>query len=142
VEIFILLVEKTLKQIFQYSPKGLKYKMKKYKDTGCGINKIETTNATLSNRGGLAFILRYIESIHFFNLIEETLHSLCLHSKGKKASFIIRQLLAFLIDGLSEQSAALIRCALMRDMRRFPAIFELVSLFPKRINYIHNTRVW
>ena len=73
--------------------------MKRYKDTGCGINKIETTNATLSNRGGLAFILRYIESIHFFRLIEETLHSMCLHSKGKKASFIIRQILAFLIDG-------------------------------------------
>ena len=73
--------------------------MKKYKDTGCGINKIETTNATLSNRGGLAFILRYIESIHFFKLIEDTLQSMCFHSKGKKASFIVRQILSFLIDG-------------------------------------------
>jgi hypothetical protein len=73
--------------------------MKRYKDTGCGINKIETTNARLSNRGGLAFILRYIESIKFFSLIEETLHSLCVHSKGKKASFIVRQIVAFLIDG-------------------------------------------
>jgi hypothetical protein len=73
--------------------------MRKYKDTGCGINWIETTNATLSNRGGLAFILRYIESIEFFRLIEATLHSLCLHSKGEKASFIVRQIIAFLIDG-------------------------------------------
>lgn len=73
--------------------------MRKYKDTGCGINRIETTNATLGNRGGLAFILKYIESIEFFRLIEETLHSLCLHSKGKRASFIVRQIIAFLIDG-------------------------------------------
>ena len=73
--------------------------MRKYKDTGCGINRIETTNATLSNRGGLAFIIRYLESIKFFKLIEETLNSLCLHSKGKKASFIVRQIIAFLIDG-------------------------------------------
>ena len=73
--------------------------MTKYKDAGCGINRIETTNATLSNRGGLAFILRYIESIGFFQLIETTVEGISLNAKGKSASYLIRQILAFFIDG-------------------------------------------
>jgi hypothetical protein len=73
--------------------------MKKYKDTSCGINKIETTNTTLSNRGGLAFILHYIESIGFFRLIEQTVVGTCLNAKGKSAPYLIRQILAFFIDG-------------------------------------------
>ena len=73
--------------------------MSKYKDTGCGINRIETTRATLCNRGGLAFILRYIESIGFFHLIENTVDGIRLNAKGKSASYLIRQILAFFIDG-------------------------------------------
>jgi hypothetical protein len=73
--------------------------MRKYKDTGCGINKIETTKAMLSNRGGLAFILHYIESIGFFRLVESTVAGICLNAKGKSASYLIRQILAFFIDG-------------------------------------------
>lgn len=73
--------------------------MEKYKDTSCGINKIETTNATLSNRGGLAFIMKYIESAGFFKLVESTITGICTHGKGKGVSFLIRQVLAFFIDG-------------------------------------------
>ena len=73
--------------------------MKKYKDTGCGINEIETTEATLSNRGGLAFVMKYIESVGFFKLVQSSITGICGHGKGKSASFLIRQILAFFIDG-------------------------------------------
>jgi hypothetical protein len=68
--------------------------MLKYKDTGCGINRIETTKATLSNRGGLTFILQYIKSIGFFKLVESWIEGICLNAKGKSASYLIRQILA------------------------------------------------
>lgn len=73
--------------------------MKKYKDTGCRINKIETTDATLSNRGGLAFVMKYIDSAGFFKLIESSITGICKHGKGKCVSFLIRQIIAFFIDG-------------------------------------------
>lgn len=73
--------------------------MEKYKDIGCGINKIETTNATLSNRGGLAFVMKYIESVGFFKLVTSSISGICTHGKGKSPSFLIRQILAFFIDG-------------------------------------------
>lgn len=73
--------------------------MKRYKDTGCGINKIETTTATLSNRGGLAFVMKYIESTGFFKLVGSCITGICTHGKGKNAAFLIRQILAFFIDG-------------------------------------------
>jgi hypothetical protein len=71
----------------------------KYKDTSLTINNIGTTANTISGRGGLSFISRYIENIKFFRLIEKKLSSLRLNLKGKAISFIIRQILIFFIDG-------------------------------------------
>lgn len=73
--------------------------MKKYNDTGCRINRIETTNATLSNRGGLSFILRYIEKVGLFTLIQKTVTNIHCNAKSKPIPCIIRQILAFFIDG-------------------------------------------
>jgi len=71
----------------------------KYKDTSLTINKIGTTANTISGRGGLSFISRYIENIKLFPLIDKKLSSLRFNLKGKTISFIIRQILMFFIDG-------------------------------------------
>lgn len=71
----------------------------KYKDTSLTINNIGTTDNTISGRGGLAFISRYIENIKFYQLIEKKLSSYRTNLKGKAVSFIIRQIVLFFIDG-------------------------------------------
>jgi hypothetical protein len=96
--------------------------MSKYKDAGCGINRIETTNATLSNRGGLAFILRYIESIGFFHLVETTVEGIRLNAKGKSVSYLIRQILAFFIDGTFKAISAF---DTLRDDEGYAATLEV-----------------
>ena len=71
----------------------------KYKDTSLTINKIGTTDNTISGRGGLAFISRYIENIKFYRVIEKKLAGYRTSLKGKAISFILRQILVFFIDG-------------------------------------------
>jgi len=44
-----------------------------YKSTGCQITTVDKTTDKLTGRGGLSFILRYLEKIKFFNLAAETL---------------------------------------------------------------------
>jgi hypothetical protein len=70
-----------------------------FKDAAQRINKIEITDATLSNRGGLVFILRYLENIQLFPLLESVLTGIRKSAKGKPVSFVIRQILAYFIDG-------------------------------------------
>ena len=71
----------------------------KYKDSNLTINKIDTTENTISGRGGLALISRYIESIKFFRLVDKKLGTFRFNLKEKAISFIIRQILLFFIDG-------------------------------------------
>ena len=70
-----------------------------FKDATRRINKVTCTDAKLSNRGGLTPIFRYIENIGFFGLLDRTVHDIRLSSKGRPVSFIIRQILAYMIDG-------------------------------------------
>lgn len=71
----------------------------KYKDSNLTINNIETTENTISGRGGLTLISRYIESVKFYRLAEKKLGNFRLNLKGNAISFIIRQILLFFIDG-------------------------------------------
>jgi len=71
----------------------------KYKDASLTINKIGTTENTISGRGGLAFVSRYLEKVKFYRLIEKKLSCYRSGLKGKAVSFIIRQILLFFIDG-------------------------------------------
>jgi|GEM_PF-2189407 len=48
-----------------------------YKSTGCQITTVDKTTDKLTGRGGLSFILRYLEKIKFFNLAAETLPAKC-----------------------------------------------------------------
>ena len=63
------------------------------------ITKLEITDDTITSRGGLFFILRYIENIHFFKLFEKIFGHLKTSSKGLTCLQFIKQLVAFFIDG-------------------------------------------
>ena len=58
----------------------------KYKDSNLTINNIETTENTISGRGGLTLISRYIESVKFYRLAEKKLGNFRLNLKGKAIS--------------------------------------------------------
>jgi len=63
------------------------------------INKIEITNDKISGRGGLAFFLRYVEQIGFYELSEKVLGHIQISSKGLLLYQFIKQMLAYFIDG-------------------------------------------
>lgn len=63
------------------------------------ISKIEITNDKISGRGGLAFFLRYVEQIGFYELSEKILGHLRISSKGLSLYQFIKQMLAYFIDG-------------------------------------------
>ena len=71
----------------------------KCKSTGCKITAVEITDDNITGRGGLLFILRYLEKIKIFSIIEKTLGGVCKNKKGKPAEFILRQVMAKMIDG-------------------------------------------
>jgi hypothetical protein len=71
----------------------------KSKSTGCQITTVEITDDKITGRGGLLFILRYLEKVKIFNMIEKILGGVCKNKKGKPAEFILRQVMAKMIDG-------------------------------------------
>lgn len=69
------------------------------KSTGYQITTIEKTTDKLTGRGGLTFILRYLEKIKFFHLAEKILPETRRSKKAKPAEFMLRQIMAKMIDG-------------------------------------------
>ena len=57
------------------------------------------TDDTISGRGGLAFILRYIEKIGFFDIIDDKLGYLQKSAKGLAVTLIVKQIIAHFLDG-------------------------------------------
>jgi hypothetical protein len=71
----------------------------KHKSTGKQITAVETTIDKITGRGGISFILRYLEKIKLFHLMDRLLGDVWGSRKGKGSGFIVRQLLAKMIDG-------------------------------------------
>ena len=65
------------------------------------ISKIEITNDKIPGRGGLAFFLRYVEQIGFYELSEKILSHLRISSKGLSLYQFIKSRLVgtYFIDG-------------------------------------------
>jgi len=60
---------------------------------------VEFTDDTISGRGGVLFILCNLEKIKLFSIIEKTLGSVCKNKKGTPVEFILRQVMAKMVDG-------------------------------------------
>ena len=71
----------------------------------CKINKVEITDDTLSNRGGLSFIMRYLDNTGLISMIENSFGHLRQSGKGESISEIARQFIAFCIDGTKHSIA-------------------------------------
>lgn len=71
----------------------------KCKSTGQQITTVEITEDKITGRGGLLFILRYLEKSKIFNLIETVLGDIRRNKKAKPAEFLLRQVMAKMIDG-------------------------------------------
>ncbi len=69
------------------------------KSTGRQITTVQITSDKITGRGGLLFILRYLERIKIFHVIETILGEVCKNKKGKRVEFIMRQIMAKMIDG-------------------------------------------
>jgi hypothetical protein len=63
----------------------------------CKINGVDITNDTLSNRGGLSFMLRYIDTTGILSKIEDKFGYLRKSSKGETISECSRQMIAFVL---------------------------------------------
>jgi len=63
-------------------------------------SKIGITEDKITGRGGLAFYLRYVEQIGFYNLSENILGKhLTIGSKGLGVYQFVKQMLSYFIDG-------------------------------------------
>jgi hypothetical protein len=71
----------------------------KCKSTGRQITTVEITEDKITGRGGLLFILRYLEKSKIFKLIETVLCDINMNKKAKPVEFILRQVMAKMIDG-------------------------------------------
>jgi hypothetical protein len=63
------------------------------------INCVGITSDTLTGRGGLTFILRYLDKIGIWSLFENSIGHLRFSGKGKAIGCIVRQIMAAFIDG-------------------------------------------
>ncbi len=70
-----------------------------YDRNECKIKNVEITNDTLSNRGGLSFMLRYLDKIGVSSMIEDRFGHLHKSSKGESIGECARQFIAFCMDG-------------------------------------------
>jgi hypothetical protein len=71
----------------------------KHKSIGKQITGVETTPDKITGRGGISFILRYVEKIKLFHLMDRLLGDVWGSRKGKGSGFIVRQILAKMMDG-------------------------------------------
>jgi hypothetical protein len=63
------------------------------------ISNVGVTNDKISGRGGIYFVLRYIENISFFQRFEKFFNFLKGSFKGLSTLQFIKQVLAYFIDG-------------------------------------------
>jgi hypothetical protein len=67
----------------------------------CRISKVESSNDTLSSRGGLAFFVKYLRAIGILQLLLEKFPRLKKTQKGVSLENLFLQVLCFFFDGTS-----------------------------------------
>jgi hypothetical protein len=98
--------------------------LKNFKNTSCTVNKVGITENTISSRGGLTFISRYLEQIKFFRIIDKHLHDFRPSKKAQPVSFIVRQIILFFINGSHKALAAF---DLLQKDAGYAAVLEVKS---------------
>jgi len=65
------------------------------------INKVDTTNETITGRGGLSLFVRYLENIRIYSLLLKFFGLLRKSKKGKPLWNLFKQILCFFFDHTS-----------------------------------------
>ena len=65
------------------------------------ITKLEVTEDTLTSRGGLAFFVKYVESIGIVELLLKQFAGMRKNAKGVRVKNMLLQVLYFFFDGTS-----------------------------------------
>lgn len=65
------------------------------------ITKVETTNDTITGRGGLALFSRYLEKIFILAILAEKFGDIRKSNKGLSVWLLFKQVICFLFDGTS-----------------------------------------
>jgi hypothetical protein len=65
------------------------------------IDGVEATSDTLTSRGGLTLLVRYLRNIAIYPVLERLFGSIRKNAKGQPVSEIFKQLFCFLLDGTS-----------------------------------------
>jgi len=63
------------------------------------ISKVDITTDKISGRGGIFFVLRYIENIKLFSLLEKPFRNLKGSAKGICLHQFLKQIIAYFVDG-------------------------------------------
>lgn len=71
----------------------------------CKIHEVEITDDTLSSRGGLSFLLRYLDNTGICSMIEEKFGHLRQSRKGETIGECARQFMTFCMDGTTHPIA-------------------------------------
>ena len=71
------------------------------KSSSCRISKLEVTNDTLTSRGGLAFFVKYVESIGIAGLLLDKFRGIKKSAKGVSVQNLFLQAIYFFVDGTS-----------------------------------------
>src|SRR5437870_11390124 len=75
--------------------------MAEKKSENCRINKLETTDDTLTSRGGLTFFVKYVGSVGVLGLLLEKFAGIKKSAKGVSVGNLFLQALYFFFDGTS-----------------------------------------
>src|SRR5256712_8006287 len=76
-------------------------KVAEKKSENCRINKLETTDDTLTSRGGLTFFVKYVGSVGVLGLLLEKFAVIKKSAKGVSVGNLFLQALYFFFDGTS-----------------------------------------
>jgi hypothetical protein len=70
-------------------------------ENGNVIDGVEATSDTLTSRGGLTLLVRYLRNIAIYPVLERLFGSIRKNAKGQPVSEIFKQVFCFLVDGTS-----------------------------------------
>ncbi len=93
----------------------------KCKSTGYHVSEIDITDNIISSRGGLLFILRYLEKCKIFNLLSSII-DVSGNRKSKSVGIMLRQIIAKMIDGTS---SAIVEFDRLKQDQGYAAVLEL-----------------
>lgn len=102
--------------------------------SACRISKVETTEDTLSSRGGLALFVRYLDSISILNLLLPKLGFLKKNTKGAPMASILKQVLCFFFDGTSRH------LTYFDELKKDPGYAAVIETRPEEMVSSHTVK--